>query len=446
MKKALTFVVALAMLLSLCVVGTFAEGENAFVLTRVANVEDDALINVEIAVQTAGLVALAGQINFDKDAVEFVSFTAAKDFTTVVGPQSADAANEMGAVAFSADASTADADLTGLVKIGTAVFVLKADAAEVTFSGKADSACDKNLNDVAVDELAATAIDAAPMHDWADATCTAPKTCHVCGAAVGEALGHTPGAEATCTAAQVCTVCNAELASQLAHDFKDGKCTVCGAADPDFVAPGNPDGPKPDDTQKPDDPQNPVGDPGQKGEESVTGSVDIGTKPVVNQVLEDVKVEIAENVFPEDTKLVVEKIVAGERYEAVQKVFEKTFEKAPEKISKFVPYDISAIKNNVKVQPNGEVTVTFDIPENFDPARTAVYYISDDGKVEKIASTVDAASRKITATLTHFSTYVVAETETAKKEVPDTSSADGLAFAGLLSVLAAAAVVMKKKF
>ena len=139
MKKALTFVVALAMLLSLCVVGTFAEGENAFVLTRVANVEDDALINVEIAVQTAGLVALAGQINFDKDAVEFVSFTAAKDFTTVVGPQSADAANEMGAVAFSADASTAENNLAGLVKIGTAVFKLKADAAEVTFSGKADS-------------------------------------------------------------------------------------------------------------------------------------------------------------------------------------------------------------------------------------------------------------------------------------------------------------------
>ena len=248
MKKALTFVVALAMLLSLCVVGTFAEGENAFVLTRVANVEDDALINVEIAVQTAGLVALAGQINFDKDAVEFVSFTAAKDFTTVVGPQSADAANEMGAVAFSADASTAENNLAGLVKIGTAVFKLKADAAEVTFSGKADSACDKDLNDVVVDELAATAIDAAPMHDWADATCTAPKTCKLCGATEGEANGH-DFADATCTAPKTCKVCGATEGEAAAHDFKDGKCTVCGAADPNYVAP-KPEDQKPAEDQK----------------------------------------------------------------------------------------------------------------------------------------------------------------------------------------------------
>ncbi len=262
MKKALTFVVALAMLLSLCVVGTFAEGENAFVLTRVANVEDDALINVEIAVQTAGLVALAGQINFDKDAVEFVSFTAAKDFTTVVGPQSADAANEMGAVAFSADASTAENNLAGLVKIGTAVFKLKADAAEVTFSGKADSACDKDLNDVVVDELAATAIDAAPMHDWADATCTAPKTCKLCGATEGEANGH-DFADATCTAPKTCKVCGATEGEAAAHDFKDGKCTVCGAADPNYVAP-KPEDQKPAEDQKPVDNQKPAEKPADK--------------------------------------------------------------------------------------------------------------------------------------------------------------------------------------
>lgn len=445
MKKALTFVVALAMLLSLCVVGTFAEGENACVLERVA-ADKCEKVAVKLSVNTVGTVSVAGEIGFDKDSLELVEvLDSTSAFQTVIGPESLDVANELGTVPFAADSATAKENFTGKVEVLIAVFKVKTPT-QAQFTAKIDSSCDKDLKDDLVFDEANVLIDTAPMHDFADATCTAPRTCKVCGATEGEANGHTPGAAATCTSAQVCTVCNAELAPQLAHDFKDGKCTVCGAADPDFVAPGNPDGPKPDDTQKPDDPQNPVGDPGQKGEESVTGSVDIGTKPVVNQVLEDVKVEIAENVFPEDTKLVVEKIVAGERYEAVQKVFEKTFEKAPEKISKFVPYDISAIKNNVKVQPNGEVTVTFDIPENFDPARTAVYYISDDGKVEKIASTVDAASRKITATLTHFSTYVVAETETEKKEVPDTSSADGLAFAGLLSVLAAAAVVMKKKF
>ena len=40
-------------------------------------------------------------------------------------------------------------------------------------------------------------------HDWADATCTAPKTCSLCGATDGEANGHTEetvaGTPATCT-------------------------------------------------------------------------------------------------------------------------------------------------------------------------------------------------------------------------------------------------------
>lgn len=31
-------------------------------------------------------------------------------------------------------------------------------------------------------------------HEWAESTCTAPKTCSVCGAAEGEVLPHTPGA------------------------------------------------------------------------------------------------------------------------------------------------------------------------------------------------------------------------------------------------------------
>ena len=53
--------------------------------------------------------------------------------------------------------------------------------------------------------------------------------------------------EATCTetgltAGSKCSVCGEVLTAQevvpaLGHDFKDGKCTRCGAADPDYVAP-----------------------------------------------------------------------------------------------------------------------------------------------------------------------------------------------------------------
>ena len=48
-------------------------------------------------------------------------------------------------------------------------------------------------------------------HEWSDATCTAPKTCSVCGATEGEVAEHT---------------------------FVEGVCSVCGAADPNYVAPG----------------------------------------------------------------------------------------------------------------------------------------------------------------------------------------------------------------
>ena len=95
-------------------------------------------------------------------------------------------------------------------------------------------------------------------HDWADATCTAPKTCSVCGATEGEANGHTEeivaGTAATCTESGMtdgkkCSVCGETTVEQtvtsaLGHTeetvagnpatctesgMTDGKkCSVCG--------------------------------------------------------------------------------------------------------------------------------------------------------------------------------------------------------------------------
>ena len=69
----------------------------------------------------------------------------------------------------------------------------------------------------------------------------------------------------------------------------------------------------------------------------------------------------------------------------------------------------TATKKNTTVQPNGTVTATFDIPTDFDTAKVTVYYVSKDGQYEELETTVDATTRKATATLKHFSTYVVAE-------------------------------------
>ena len=70
-------------------------------------------------------------------------------------------------------------------------------------------------------------IPAVGEHDWVDATCTAPKTCAVCGATEGEALGHTASEAVkehekapTCTetgsydSVVYCSVCSAELSRE----------------------------------------------------------------------------------------------------------------------------------------------------------------------------------------------------------------------------------------
>ena len=67
-------------------------------------------------------------------------------------------------------------------------------------------------------------------HDWSDATCTAPKTCSICKATEGEALGH-EGGTATCTAKAVCVNCGEAYGSLADHNFVDGTCSACGEAE-----------------------------------------------------------------------------------------------------------------------------------------------------------------------------------------------------------------------
>ena len=86
-------------------------------------------------------------------------------------------------------------------------------------------------------------------HTWTPATCTAPKTCSVCGATEGDALGHTEGTEWKSDADNhwhVCTVAGCGVvieSSKAAHEFewkidkeatatekgsKHEECKVCG--------------------------------------------------------------------------------------------------------------------------------------------------------------------------------------------------------------------------
>ena len=61
-------------------------------------------------------------------------------------------------------------------------------------------------------------------HEWYAATCSAPKTCQLCGETEGETLPHT-WQDATCTQAKTCTVCNATEGEPLPHTWQDATCT-----------------------------------------------------------------------------------------------------------------------------------------------------------------------------------------------------------------------------
>ena len=62
------------------------------------------------------------------------------------------------------------------------------------------------------------AIPATGAHDYADADCTTAKTCKVCQATDGEALGHT-WVDANCTVAKTCSVCETTEGEANGHSF-----------------------------------------------------------------------------------------------------------------------------------------------------------------------------------------------------------------------------------
>ena len=64
-------------------------------------------------------------------------------------------------------------------------------------------------------------------HSWNAATCVAPKTCSVCGATEGTAGGHS-WTSATCTAPKTCSVCNETEGKALGHIISNDSCTRCG--------------------------------------------------------------------------------------------------------------------------------------------------------------------------------------------------------------------------
>lgn len=62
-------------------------------------------------------------------------------------------------------------------------------------------------------------------HSWKDATCLRPKTCSICGATEGKALGH-KWEDATCEEPTTCARCGKEKGKALGHKCGEATCTT----------------------------------------------------------------------------------------------------------------------------------------------------------------------------------------------------------------------------
>ena len=130
--------------------------------------------------------------------------------------------------------------------------------------------------------------------------------------------------------------------------------------------------------------------------------------------------------------------------------FKEKVEALKEVSEDFVIFEFNADKDGAKVQPNGKVKVTIDMPKSLSPDNLKMYYVSDDGKLEEIAITVDKETGTITAELEHFSTYALVNVEPAADPADNAKTGDNTAiitFIALISLagLAGAAVFGKRK-
>lgn len=113
----------------------------------------------------------------------------------------------------------------------------------------------------------------------------------------------------------------------------------------------------------------------------------------------------------------------------------------------FRVYDINLLNSsNVKIQPNGKLSISVTLPNEFDQSKVAVYRINDDNTYTELKSKV--VNGLVIFETDHFSTYVIAEKTAASAKSPETGNdwnPMGM-FAVAAIVFAAAAVVMAEKW
>ena len=163
-------------------------------------------------------------------------------------------------------------------------------------------------------------------------------------------------------------------------------------------------------------------------------TLDAQAKAVLDQAF-SFDVKAGNGVIPSGASMKRSKVVTGTEYSNAKAVTNAVSDK-------IAVFEIDLLNSNdVKVQPNGKVSITTDIPNGFDPSRVVVYRLSADGKsYTKLTSTVSGG--KISFETDHFSTYIVAQESVTKVTDKAPVTADKAPLALLAFVLLSAGATL----
>lgn len=170
--------------------------------------------------------------------------------------------------------------------------------------------------------------------------------------------------------------------------------------------------------------------------------LDAQAKAVLNQSF-TFDVKAGNGVIPSGASMKISKVVTGTQYSDAKAVTNAVADK-------IAVFEIDLLSSsNAKIQPNGKLSITTDIPSGFDTSRVAVYRLSTDGKsYTKLSSSVSGG--KVIFETDHFSTYMIvqesAEAVAVKAPVTGDNSPLALLVFVLLSAMVTLGVSIKRNF
>lgn len=159
----------------------------------------------------------------------------------------------------------------------------------------------------------------------------------------------------------------------------------------------------------------------------------------------NIKIETDTATVPANTKLVVNEIKQGEKYNNIEKILKNS-------VNKMYIYDTSLQNNGVEVQPNGKLKISIPIPNDLDVSNIVVYRITEDGTKTECLATIENGYAIIETdsmgiyVLGEKTNVVTGATENEKDDTPKTGTTSNAVFLSIILSLSAITLLSVKKY